>query len=127
MYVSAPGPRDSRKQGTWGPVLSLGSGAHYGKSVPADWCPCTMPQLTTNRNNERTHINTGLNLNMISIYKFHHCPSLLAISGFEHTTFRPFDRESGMDGGGLGLQPGPAYNKIECKQSNVREIVDTNH
>jgi len=29
-----------------------------------------------------------INLNIINIYKFHHCPSLLATPGFEHTTFR---------------------------------------
>jgi len=34
----------------------------------------------------------GLNLNMITIYTFHHCPSLPVTPAFEPTTFRPFDQ-----------------------------------
>ena len=34
------------------------------------------------------YINTGLNLKMISIYKFHHCPSLLATMGFKPRPYR---------------------------------------
>jgi len=37
------------------------------------------------------YIKIALNLNMISIYKFYHCPSLLATPGFESMTFRPLD------------------------------------
>jgi len=41
-----------------------------------------------NKPKQRTHayINIGLNLNMINIYKFYHCPSLLATPEYELTT-----------------------------------------
>jgi len=43
--------------------------------------------IHTQWNNQRTHTSTHrINLHVINIYKFHHCPSVLAPLGFKPTT-----------------------------------------